>query len=258
MPPSRPQSPTAITNLGSGVASQVRRSASAMFRVTGPVTSRQSAWRGEATKCRPNRSRSQCGPVRPAISSSQPLQEPASTCRMWRDRPKRRRMSVRRRSPTRSSSEVRGAGSATMPVWSARRSWRSTASAPAGPRRLAPEGAQHRLGVDQLAVEDPPGDVEQLADQWVAHGVAHGRALLARADDVLAAQHGELGGHGRLVEVEGGLELLYAPLAPAQGLEDADADRVREGLEELRLERLQLVRRRRLGHGVKIYRNIFI
>src|SRR3989338_6111999 len=246
MPPSRPQSPTAITSLGAGVASQVRRSASAMFRVTGPVTSRQSAWRGEATKCRPNRSRSQCGPVRPVISSSQPLQEPSATCRMWR------------RPPARASSEVRGAGSATMPVWSARRSWRSTASAPAGPRRLAPEGAQHRLGVDQLAVEDPPGDVEQLADQGVAHGVAHGRALLARADDVLAAQHGELGGHGRLVEVEGGLELLYAPLAPAQGLEDADADRVREGLEELRLERLPLLRRRRLGHGVKIYRNIFI
>src|SRR3972149_4998252 len=53
MPPSRPQSPTAITSLGAGVASQVRRSASAMFRVTGPVTSRQSAWRGEATPGRP-------------------------------------------------------------------------------------------------------------------------------------------------------------------------------------------------------------
>ena len=53
-----PQSPAAMTILGSGVASHVRRSASAMFRVTGPVTSRQSAWRGEATKCRPKRSRS--------------------------------------------------------------------------------------------------------------------------------------------------------------------------------------------------------
>src|SRR5205809_7186999 len=40
------------------ISCQVRRSASAMLRVTGPVTSRQSAWRGEATKCRPKRSRS--------------------------------------------------------------------------------------------------------------------------------------------------------------------------------------------------------
>jgi hypothetical protein len=58
MPPSRPQSPAAMTSLGSGVASHVRRSASAMLSVTGPVTSRQSAWRGEATKRIPKRSRS--------------------------------------------------------------------------------------------------------------------------------------------------------------------------------------------------------
>src|SRR6266545_3113398 len=52
----RAQSPTATTSLGSGVASYVFRSGTSMFRVTGPVTRRRSAWRGEATKWKPNRS----------------------------------------------------------------------------------------------------------------------------------------------------------------------------------------------------------
>ena len=52
------QSPTATTHFGSGVARQVRSSASRMLRVTGPVTISTSAWRGEATKRRPKRSRS--------------------------------------------------------------------------------------------------------------------------------------------------------------------------------------------------------
>ena len=39
-----------------GVASYVFRRGTAMLRVTGPVTSRRSAWRGEATKCTPKRS----------------------------------------------------------------------------------------------------------------------------------------------------------------------------------------------------------
>jgi hypothetical protein len=43
------QSPTATTSRGLGIAATVRRSGSAMFRVTGPVTSATSACRGEAT-----------------------------------------------------------------------------------------------------------------------------------------------------------------------------------------------------------------
>ena len=53
IPPSAPQSPTATTHFGFGVARHVRSSASRMFLVTGPVTSNTSAWRGEATKRRP-------------------------------------------------------------------------------------------------------------------------------------------------------------------------------------------------------------
>ena len=43
---------------GSGVASYVAQSAGSRWRVTAPVTSSRSAWRGEATKSMPKRCRS--------------------------------------------------------------------------------------------------------------------------------------------------------------------------------------------------------
>ena len=56
--------------------------------VTGPVTSSTSAWRGEATMPSPNRWRSWYGPEVRVSSCSQPLQEPASTWRIARLRPR--------------------------------------------------------------------------------------------------------------------------------------------------------------------------
>ena len=56
----------------------------------------------------------------------------------------------------------------------------------------------------------------------------------------LRAQDGQLLRDDRLVDAEGVLELLDRPLAARERLEDADADRVGEGPEELGLERLQL------------------
>ena len=69
-----------------------------MFRVTGPVTRSTSACRGLATKWMPKRSRSKTGLAVAAISSSQPLQLPASTCRTWSERPKRPRIRAARAS----------------------------------------------------------------------------------------------------------------------------------------------------------------
>ncbi len=73
------QAPTAITIFGGGTASQVFCSASRMFSVTGPVISRPSAWRGEATNWMPKRPMSQ--PIVPSTltSASQALQPPALT-----------------------------------------------------------------------------------------------------------------------------------------------------------------------------------
>ena len=83
-----------------------------MLRVTGPVTSSMSAWRGEATKWMPKRSRSYTGLLRPWISTSQPLQEPASTCRMWSERPSTDLMRVWSCSPKASRESAPGAAAA--------------------------------------------------------------------------------------------------------------------------------------------------
>src|SRR5665647_3843296 len=80
-PPLQAQSPTAMTTRGSGTAWRVLSNGWRMLWVTTPVASSPSAWRGEATKRAPNRSASYTGEKAPVISSSQPLQEPASTCR---------------------------------------------------------------------------------------------------------------------------------------------------------------------------------
>src|SRR5262245_19375215 len=248
MPPSPAQSPVATTNFGSGVACQVRRSASAMLRVTGPVTIRQSAWRGEATKCTPNRSRSECGPVRPPISSSQPLHEPASTWRMASERPKRARISSASRAPSRSTSSVRAGGSVTRPCCMARASWRSMRSAPPCHALLALQLAQHVLRALEVAAEDLACDVEQLADRGVAHRVAHRHAVFARLDHVLGAQASQMLRDDRLVELQRLLQLLHAAAAVPENLQDSNADGMAKRLEELCFERLQLETASRLGH----------
>ena len=77
------------------------------------------------------------------------------------------------------------------------------------------------------------------ADERIAHGVPDGRALLTGRHDVLGAQHRQLLRHGGLVEIEQRLELLDAPVAGAEDFEDPDPNRVRQGLEELGLEGLE-------------------
>src|SRR6266446_2523948 len=90
-PPEMAQAPTAITIFGGGTASHVFFKASRMFSVTGPVISRPSACRGEATYWIPKRPRSKTGVPSTLTSALQALQSPALTTRSLSDLPKRRR-----------------------------------------------------------------------------------------------------------------------------------------------------------------------
>src|SRR5512145_117712 len=179
-----------------------------MFRVTGPVTSRRSACRGEATKWMPKRSESYTGLVRPVISTSQPLHEPASTSRIARARPSRRRVCAARvRVRTRVSSPgLRG--SVASPTF--RILEKSSTSAP-GP--LAPQLAQHRLAADELIVEDASRHLEKVADERVADRVPDTRAALAGGHDALRPQHRQLLRDRGLIQAERLLQLLNAPVA---------------------------------------------
>src|SRR3989441_7258823 len=157
-------------------------------------------------------------------------------------------MSAARRVPRRPPSAARAGGSVTTPVRRARRSWRSTGSAPPRHALLALQLAQHGLRALEVAAEDPPRHVQQLAHGRVAHRVAHRRAVSAGLDDTLRAQAGQVLGDGRLVELERLLQILHTAAAVAEGLADADTGGVPERLEEVRLQTLQLEAPPWLGH----------
>ena len=94
--------------------------------------------------------------------------------------------------------------------------------------------------------------------ETVTHGIQHRRAILAGLDDVLGPQHGKLLRDGGLVDSERFLELVDAPLAPDEDLEDTDPDWVREGLEEFRFEGLKLCAAPQLLHmRSRLYMNIY-
>src|SRR5712671_4129996 len=160
-----------------------------MLRVTGPVTRSRSAWRGEATKWMPNRSLSYTGPVSPLISISQPLQEPASTSRMARARPKSRRDSAstsRTRWTTSSSPGASGPiGTETSPTLSifanssiSRLLW---GPGPAGPRnQTAGRGVRRRVGDDRVG---ELGGAERAAE--IAGLAALGESVIVAVLDPL-------------------------------------------------------------------------
>ncbi|SAJ28965.1 Uncharacterised protein [Enterobacter cloacae] len=79
MPPLLPQAPYEMQIFGSGADCQARSAGDRMARVTAPVNSRMSAWRGDGTTLMPKRSASNSGDSVAKISISQPLQPPQST-----------------------------------------------------------------------------------------------------------------------------------------------------------------------------------
>ena len=107
--------------------------------------------------------------------------------------------------------------------------------------------AQQPLCSNQVVVENPSGDGEQLADEGIAHEISDARAFLAARDDVLRSQNGELLGDDRLIDFENLLQFLHASLALQQHFEDLDPDRMGERPEEFGFETLQLA-----GHRIHI------
>src|SRR5262249_31080791 len=115
------------------------------------------------------------------------------------------------------------------------------------PPVLALELTQHVLRACQLVAEDAPCDREEIADQGIAQGVSDGDALLPRGHDVIRAQHREVLRDAGLIQAHGALELLHRPGALHEELDQPDPDRMRERLEESRLERLEIADRSRIG-----------
>jgi hypothetical protein len=115
---------------------------------------------------------------------------------------------------------------------------------------LALERAEHVLGPYQLIAEDSAGHGEEIGDEAVAQRVANRHPFFPGDDDLVRPQHRKMLGHARLVETERGLQLLHRTVSLDQELDDPDADRVGEGLEEAGLERLELPNRMGSVHGL--------
>ena len=154
---------------GRGPRRRVRRSGSVMFRVTTPVTSSASACRGEATSRAPYRSASYTGPNAAPISTSHPLHDPASTCRIWTEprspapsgaaAPRRRRRGLRD-SPVRAdlAQQTQHRGNSSN---SRQQQTQSERQADSGTRLHAQALQQFRLP-GQHAGEDLPGHPQQF------------------------------------------------------------------------------------------------
>jgi len=106
----------------------------------------------------------------------------------------------------------------------------------------------HRLGADELIVEDLPRDGEQLLHGRVAQGVPDGRPFLPRRHDILRPEHGELLRDHRLLDSQRVLELLNSPSASRKDFQHTDPQGMTQGFEEFGLKDLQRAGARRRHH----------
>jgi hypothetical protein len=103
-----------------------------------------------------------------------------------------------------------------------------------------------------MVVEDPAGDVEQIADQRVAQRVSHRQSLLLRGHDGLVPQYRQLLRDDRLLERQLVLELLHGAATAHEDFQDPDPGGMSECSKELRLERLEFTGRHRLYGPLRV------
>src|SRR5450631_292119 len=240
-----------MTTRGSGTDLRVLSNGWCMLRVTTPVAMTPSAWRGEATTRAPNRSASYTEEKAPPISSSQPLQEPASTCRSCSEPV----------TPVGGATLASGGSSAGSTMRPTRRivliqligpvPWLCSCALRRGTRVWLP----HTSAVRQLLIlavglqipqqihlvgEQPgehlAGKQQQLGHVFGGDRVDHVVPLLAGHHHAGPAQDGELLGQVRGLEPELGHQLANRVLTLGQQLQDSNSCRVSQRLEELGLQ----------------------
>ena len=101
---------------------------------------------------------------------------------------------------------------------------------------------QHFSYPQQLVVKDFFCHVQQLKQSPVGDRIKHAGSGFPTYHDVPEAQDGQLLGNVRRFEVEHLAQFAYALLAPSKAIHNSNTDRVRERLEEIRLEVSDLLR----------------
>jgi hypothetical protein len=105
---------------------------------------------------------------------------------------------------------------------------------------LPPQLTEQPSRVTEMIVEDPAGDIEQLADEWVTERVSHRQSFLLRGDDALVAEHGQLLRDDWLLEGQYLLQFLHRTSPSLEDLQHSDPRGMGQGSEKLRLEGLKL------------------
>src|SRR6478609_11298810 len=200
-----------------------------MLRVTTPVTSSPSACRGDATSRAPNRSASYTGPNTAEISTSQPLQEPASTCRTCNE------------PLTPAGGSIAGCGAG-----SARSTTRPTRKIlPIHPIPLPVTRSQvleHRDAVAEHPGQNFARHHQQFRNVRRRDRIDHRVPVLAGDHHTRAAQHPQLLRQVRRLQPHLRQQFSDRPVPHRQQLKNPDPRRMTQSLDELTLQLVQRLR----------------
>jgi len=92
---------------------------------------------------------------------------------------------------------------------------------------------EHALEIEHLFAEYLAAHVQQLGDEWITQPVVHGAVGTAALDDAAGPEDTELLRGSRGLHIELPKEVTDTDLTVTQELDDVDAQRVAESLEEL-------------------------
>jgi len=90
--------------------------------------------------------------------------------------------------------------------------------------------------INQVVVEDLFRDIEQSENRGVSNRVVNVQPFLPANHDVAGTQDGELLGKRALLNLQKATKLIDPNLSLAESVENRNPQRMREGLEELRLK----------------------
>jgi len=110
---------------------------------------------------------------------------------------------------------------------------------PAPGSRLAGKFPKQRLNADEAAVQNPFCDSQQIHHLWIRNAVKGRGPFFPGDDDACGSKPGKLLRDDRLIECEHALQVLHPHFSLDENFENANPNRVRECLEELRLQRLK-------------------
>jgi hypothetical protein len=77
--------------------------------------------------------------------------------------------------------------------------------------------------IDQLVVENPPGDIQQTKNLGISHGIENVLTFFAADYDIALAENSELLRQSGLLDLQLGAQFVNADFADSKGVQDLDS-----------------------------------